>query len=60
MTFYAKGLLVFVAFVAVVVLAANARAGHIDMSFAMIGIVAILVVEASLFFGLFTGRKQMR
>ena len=60
MTFYPKGLLVFVAFAAVIVLAANARAGRIDTSFAVIGIVAILAVEAALFLGLFAGRKQTR
>jgi glucan phosphoethanolaminetransferase (alkaline phosphatase superfamily) len=60
MKFYPKGMLLFAAFAAVVILAANARAGHIDPSFAVVGIVAIVAIEAALFFGLFSGRKQMR
>jgi hypothetical protein len=58
MTFYPKGLLLFVAFAAVVIIAANARAGHIAPAFAVAGIVAILAVEATLFFGLLSRGKR--
>jgi len=60
MTFYPKGVLLFVAFAAVIIIAANARAGHIAPAFAVAGIVAILAVEAVLFFGLVSGRKNPR
>ena len=58
MSFYPKNLLILAAFIAAVLLAVNARAGRIDPSFAVVGIVAILAVEAMLFFGLWTGRKH--
>jgi hypothetical protein len=60
MTFYPQGLLVFAAFVAVLLLAANARAGHIHTSLAIVGVAAIVAVEACLFLGLFTGRRRTR
>jgi len=58
MTYYPKAFLMFAAFAAVLLLAANARAGHIAPSFAVIGIVAIIAVEGALSFGLFTGWKR--
>jgi len=51
MTFHPKGLVALVAFGAAVVLAVNARAGRVDPSLVAIGLVAILAVEAALFFG---------
>ena len=59
MTFHPKGLLALAAFGAVVLLAVNARAGHIAPWLAVVGIAAILAVETSLFFGLFTGWKRI-
>ena len=58
MTFHPRSLLLFAAFAAVLLLAANARAGHIAAPLAAIGIVGIVAVEAALFFGLFTGRRR--
>ncbi len=60
MTFYPRNLLLFVAFIAAILLAVNARMGHIDPLFAILGIVAILTVEGMLFVGLWTGRKTTR
>jgi hypothetical protein len=55
MTFYPKGLLMLVAFAAIVILAVNARAGNITAAFAVVGIAAILAIEVA---GLFAGRKR--
>ena len=56
MTFYPRGLLAMVAFGTIVLLAVNARAGHIAPWLAVVGIGAILAVEVSVFFG---GRKRI-
>ena len=58
MTFHPKNLLVFVAFMAALILAASARAGHISTSFAVVGVAGIVAIEAALFFGLFAGRRR--
>lgn len=57
MMFYPKGLLALVACGALVVLAVNARAGRIDPSLAVVGMTAILAVEAALFFGFLRARR---
>jgi hypothetical protein len=60
MTFYPRGILAFVAFVAVLILAVNARAGRIDTTFAIVGAIAILAIEAALFWGIVSGRTRTR
>ena len=50
MTFHPKGLLFFLAFLAVLALAWNARQGHIAPAFAVAGVVAIVVVDGVLTF----------
>ena len=60
MTIHPKNLLVFAAFMAALVLAASARAGHISTSFAVLGVAAVVAVEAALFFGPFAGHSRTR
>jgi hypothetical protein len=51
MTFNPRALWASAAFVAVLLLAVNARAGRVDMRFVLAGIAAIVVIEALVIFG---------
>ena len=51
MTLYPKGLLAFAGFAGVLLLAVKAGAGSIDGGLAVAGLIAIVAVEALVFFG---------